>query len=122
MSATHRVHVVEASPSTAKLRITIAHEDETGIPLFRTAMAAMMFESLYAAEEAKHKCRAPLRSSSTTSQTPKTHATAAVHVAGGRSQPLRATWVPASREHDATRPETWHIIMAASCPRSTPTI
>lgn len=55
MSATHRVHVVEASPSTAKLRITIAHEDETGIPLFRTAMAAMMFESLDAAEEAGHK-------------------------------------------------------------------
>lgn len=54
MGATHRLEVLEATAKAVTLRIAIAHEDEQRIPLFRTAMLAMLCESVAAAEDAEY--------------------------------------------------------------------
>jgi len=54
MGETHRLEVVKATAKAVTIRITIANEDEQRIPLFRTAMLAMLCGSVRAAEEADH--------------------------------------------------------------------
>ncbi len=55
MSATHRLQVLENTGKTVRLRVSIVHRDEHAIPLFRTALASLLFDSLAAAEEAGHR-------------------------------------------------------------------
>lgn len=55
MSATHHVQVLENSGKTVRLRVTIVHADEHAIPLFRTALASLLLDSISAAEEAGHR-------------------------------------------------------------------
>lgn len=61
MSATHRVTVRSIEGKTATLHIAAIHQDEQTIPLFRTALASMLFDSLAAAEEAGTKVTAATR-------------------------------------------------------------
>ncbi|MBK7400484.1 MAG: hypothetical protein IPJ34_30580 [Myxococcales bacterium] len=55
MSSTHRLQVLEANGKTVRLRVEIVHDDEHAIPLFRTALASMLLDSLSAAEDAGHR-------------------------------------------------------------------